>query len=74
MKSFTSLGYAISLLVVMILFYTPVENLLKRTAKEATNIKLGNAEITLSLPVVAVHYVKNELIEKAVNSEKNDEG
>jgi tetratricopeptide (TPR) repeat protein len=70
LKSFTSLGYATSFLVVMILFYSPLKSLITRTAKDATSIRIGKAEIELSLPIVAISHIKNEIVSDAILSEK----
>ena len=58
-RSFVSLGYATSILIAVILFYSPVKNLLMRTARDATNIEIGNTKIVL--PIVAIHHKKKGL-------------
>ena len=70
LKSFVSLGYATSILVAVILFYSPVKNLLMRTARDATNIEIGNTKIVL--PIVAIHYKKNKIIADAIELEKEN--
>jgi tetratricopeptide (TPR) repeat protein len=67
LKSFASLGYVTSILVVLVLFYSPVKNLLMRTAKEATSIEIFDTKIVL--PIVAIEHKKNDIIEKAIGSE-----
>jgi tetratricopeptide (TPR) repeat protein len=68
LESFASLGYVFSILVVLVLFYSPVQNLLMRTAKEATTIQIFDAKI--ELPIVAIERKKNDIIDKAIGSEK----
>jgi hypothetical protein len=67
---FASLGYVFILLILITLFYEPLLNLVERTAKDATSIKFGETEISLSLPVVAIHHIKNDILTDAIKSEK----
>jgi tetratricopeptide (TPR) repeat protein len=69
-RSFVSLGYATSILIAVILFYSPVKNLLMRTARDATNIEIGNTKIVL--PIVAIHHKKNYIIKNAIEYEKEN--